>query len=70
LTTALYHERPIIYIDECGFNQADQRMYGYAQRGEVPICVEKNKGLNITLIAAITNSGMIACKLFKHGVKS
>jgi len=53
-----FFTRPIVYIDETGFNLQVKRRRGYALRGEPALLTLLPKGKRITLIAALSTQGI------------
>lgn len=60
-------DQNLISLDECGFNFHTQRTYGYSLRNtKAFVEVPANRGINRSLMCAISNTGIVAAK-YKEG---
>ena len=54
-----------IFVDESGFNMHIYRSQARSREGKrAPIVLPKNRGRNVTLIAAMSNAGVVFSKIF------
>lgn len=57
----------LIFIDECGFNLHLRRSQARSQRGKrAHVVVPSVRGRNVTLIAAMTNQGILHTKILSN----
>jgi len=63
-------KKEVVFIDECGFNFHCKRNRGRSIRGNSAISIHPaSKGQNITLLAAMSQNGIVHRKVFLGGTK-
>ncbi len=59
-----------IFVDEVGFNKNLVPLYGYSKTGTRIQSTTAEKGINYSVIAAMSNEGFICFQIFKGSVKA
>lgn len=59
----------IVFIDESSFNLSLQPFYGYSLKGTPALMSKAEKGTSITLLAAMSEEGIVAMQMFRGFVK-
>ena len=62
--------KEFIFIDECGFNLEDHKLYGWSKKGQPLAARQSLKSVNFTLIGAISIDGIIGYMILKGGLVS
>ena len=66
----IQQEKEFIFLDECGFNLEDHKLYGWNKKGE-PLRVRQSiKSINYTVIGAITVNGIVGYEIIKGSLVS
>ena len=59
-----------VYLDETGFNNNLIPIYNYSKKGEKAFCLCPKQSKNISVLAAISSSGLIGYQAFQGSVKA